>query len=257
MGSLTSPGAVEAPIVRQFDELAAVYPGLALTQNDSGLWTISGDLRFRATFQETTIEDMFAIELLLPTDYPASPPSAAETGGRIPIDFHKLTDGSFCLGTPLEVRMKFGKTKRLLPFVEDQVVPYLFSFRYFQDHGKMPYGEFSHGGMGILESYQTLLSAENRTAVLELLKTLAYDNYRGHQSCPCGSGARLRHCHGVKVLGLKKAQSADHFLRDIGAILVSLSKEEFAALDRNLLSQDLVTRVKAAMGISKGKGKYG
>ena len=257
MGSLTSTAAVAEPIARQFNELAAVYPGLALTKNDSGQWTIRGDLRFRATFQETTIEDMFEIELLLPPNYPAIPPAAAETGGRIPTDFHKLTDGSFCLGTPLEVRMKFGKTQRLLPFVEDLVVPYLFSFRYWQDHGKMPFGEFSHGGKGILESYQALLSVESPSGVLALLKILGDGSYRGHQACPCGSGARLRHCHGARLLGLNSVQSADHFLRDIGAILVSLSKEDFQAVDRNILSQDLLTRVKAALGLTKEKEKYG
>lgn len=235
-----------AEIRRQFDELAAGCPGLALSQDAAGAWTVAGALLFRATFQDTTIEDTFAIKLQLPHDYPAAAPVARETGGRIPKEFHTNPDGTLCLGTPFEVRMKFEKEHRLLPFVDNLVIPYLFSFRFWKDHGRMPFGEFSHGGKGILENYQELLHVQDRSVVFGLLRLLGEGSYRGHLACPCESGSKLRDCHGAHLLELKSAQSPDHFLRDIGSILLSLSKDEFHALNRSALSLKLLDKVEAA-----------
>ena len=51
--------------------------------------------------------------------------------------------GNFCLGAPIEVRRRFAGHKNLLRFIEDQVIPYLFSYSYKRDYGKLPFGELS------------------------------------------------------------------------------------------------------------------
>jgi hypothetical protein len=247
----------ETEIHRQFDELVHVYSGLALSQDAPGRWVVRGDLHFSATFEAVTIEDTFVILLLLPRDYPSSPPMIQETGGRIPRDFHTDPNGNLCLGAPVAVRARFLQNPRLLPFVNDLVVSFLFSFCYFQEHGRMPFGELSHGGKGILEYYQDLFHVKDHLATLGLLKILADDSYRGHFACPCGSGANLRRCHGPQLRGLMPVQSNERFLQDIKAVLCSLSEENIKKLNKNMLPKELLRRLETFSPTNdRSKAKY-
>lgn len=220
----------EIEIRKQFHELSTVYSDLVLSQDVPGRWVMRGDLRFSATFEAITIEDAFAVLLLLPRDYPSSPPNIQETGGRIPRNFHTHFDGSLCLGAPLAVRLAFLRNPKLLPFVNNQVIPFLFSFNYWQTYGKMPFGELSHGITGILEYYQDLFHVNDHRQILGLLKILADNNYRGHHSCPCGSGLNLRRCHGTQLRDLMLAQPAEQFFKEMVSILSNLPREEFKTL---------------------------
>jgi hypothetical protein len=255
MGDLTLQMTAPAGVRQQFDELAAAYPGLALSQDPSGLWIIEGPLAFKATFDGATIEDIFNIRLRFLPD-PTTPPMVDEIGGRIPKDYHKLGDDSLCLGTPVEVRTKFRNDSRLLAFVEDQVIPYLFSFCFRQKYGKMPYGERPHGGKGLLESYHEVFKVEDRSAVLHLLKILAMNSYRGHLPCACGANIKLKKCHGPELIEMRSLRPAKHFLADIGLIIRDLPKEEVKAIGSEILSPDLWKALKVAMLGREGAKKH-
>ena len=231
-------------IQEQFTELVSVYAGLALCQDLPGEWVVRGDLSFSATYRDKTVEDTFVILMKLPLDFPDSYPSVQETGGRIPTNFHQFPERTLCLGAPAEVQTRFARAPRLLSFVNDLVVPYLYSFRYWQDHGEMPFGELSHGGRGILEYYQDLFGVENHSAALGLLKILADNTYRGHLQCPCGSGQALRRCHGAQLRNLITVQSSESFLVEMMAILNSLGSEEIRRLSRKYLPNRLLRKSK-------------
>ena len=233
----------QAVIQNHFTELTKQYSGLTLADGDYGTWIVQGALSFSATYEGLTIKDKFQIELYIPEDYPDTHPVAKETDGRIPKEFHTNPDGSLCLGAPLEVRMKFAKKPTLLGFVSEQVIPFLFSFCYWQRHGKMPFGELSHGGEGILEYYAQLFNVTSDIIALELLKVLAEDNYRGHHDCPCGSGRRVRHCHGELLRKIGTYQSQDEFLYDYVQCLTHL-QESGQKLPKTLLSKKLMNRLK-------------
>lgn len=233
---------VKTEIRKQFNELSDVYSDLVLSEDAPGKWVVRGNLHFSATFEAITIEDTFIILILLPRDYPSSPPIVQETGGRIPRDFHTHVDGSLCLGAPFAVRMEFLKNPRLLPFINNQVVPFLFSFRYWQDEGKMPFGELSHGIKGVLEYYRDLFQVKEDVSVLRLLKILADNSYRGHLPCPCGSAFNLRRCHGAQLKDLMIVQSADRFFQDMVAILFNLPEEEVKVFGKSILPKDLLKR---------------
>ena len=98
----------------------------------------------------------------------------------------------------------------------------------------MPFGELSHGGIGILEYYQELFDLKDTRRVLTMLKILADDKYRGHDRCPCGSGKRLRSCHGGKLLEVQPLQSPSNFQRDFDHIVYTLIEK--ATKQSNLLS---------------------
>lgn len=233
-----------AVIESHFIDLSAQYPGLTLTKNDDGTCIVYGELKFNATYEGKTISDKFQIELAIPKEYPNNLPIVKETSGRIPKEFHTYKDGgSLCLGAPLDVRMKFKKKPSLLGFVEELVIHYLYSFCYWEQHGKMPFGEFSHGGKGIIEFYIELFNVTSDIITLELLKILAENNYRGHHYCPCNSGNTVRHCHGELLRKIRGYQSHDEFLYDYVHCLTYIQKSG-QKLPNSLLSKKLMNRIK-------------
>lgn len=209
-------------IHEQFEELNLRFSGLNLQKNGDGPWLVQGNLSFSAEYTGRRIDDEYFIEIILPEDYPDSPPKARETAKRIPADFHKYQDETLCLSTSLAVRVKFAQEPTLVGFVNNCLIPYLFSFSYKCKYGNMPFGELSHGGRGILEYYKDLFHLNDDRAVLRLIKILADDNYRGHVSCPCGSGKRLRACHGTGLLEIKKVQASLDFQNDYRYLIKTL-----------------------------------
>ncbi len=229
----------EALIQQEFGELSETYPGLRLCEDAPGRWVIRGILSFSATFQNVTITDAFSILIRLPEDYPDSPPTVQETGGRIPPDFHQYPDRTLCLGAPVEVWRRFKNDPRLVSFVRTLVVEYLYGYAYFEKFGEMPFGELSHGAQGIREYYHELFQTDDVHILLALLKVMADGAYRGHHLCPCGSGKILRKCHGPSMLELLKQQPKERFLSDASNILYSMEKEEFEHFDWDLLPKAL------------------
>lgn len=226
----------ETLIRLQFDELVKTHSRLVLSEDLPGRWVVRGDLSFNVTYENITIEDAFSLLISLPRDYPQSPPTVQETGGRIPrdINHHVLPrTGNLCLGAPLGVRLEFRENPTLLHFVNELVVPFLFSFSYKERYGEMPYGELSHGYRGIFEYYQDLFGIKSQQAVLGLLKMLAEECYRGHLPCPCGSGKRFRHCHRELLRKIGTHQNQDEFLRDYLQCLTYLQESE-QSLDKSL-----------------------
>ena len=85
---------------------------------------------------------------------------------------------------------------------------YLYTYRYYEEYGIYPFGERSHGIMGDLEYIKELFNVKEWGQVFDIMHFIANFSYRGHLLCPCGSGKRLRNCHGdilMKVMnaGLK------------------------------------------------------
>ena len=143
-------------------------------------------------------------------------PKAKEIGGRIPCDpdSHVNGDGAMCLGASFEIRRKYKQYRSLLAFVNRLLVPFLYSFSFKEKYGHMPLGELSHGRKGVVEYYKEFFGTDSDLSVLELLKIIVEDNYRGHISCPCESRKRLRNCHGPQIREIKDQQSREQFFSD-------------------------------------------
>lgn len=212
---------------QQVTELSQKYHGLVYKQQD-GKDLISGPLHFCASHNNRTIEDEYEIEILIPDDYPNTPPTAKETKGRISEKFHRLrdADNSLCLGAPIAVAKKFKENPCLLHFVDQQVVPYLFSYSCHIKYGDMPFGELQHGGEGILTHYREVFDISDGLSVLGLLRILSDDDYRGHHSCPCGNGKIVRNCHGNVLRALQKYQNPDKFLYEYKQVWMYMRKSK-------------------------------
>jgi len=207
-------------LIKQMRAVHGEYPDLALEKGEGGRFTVVGSLGFCVRRDGKEVQDAYEIAIVIPHDYPLSPPGLKEVGGRIPKSFHRLSDdGTLCLGAPLAVRMAFAKHRSLLCYIQNQVVPLLFSHSYKERFGEMPYGELPHGGEGILQYYKDTFAVDEVLGVLGLLQILADDTYRGHYPCPCSSGRKLRKCHGPTLLAIKEYQGQDDFLMDFVMVL--------------------------------------
>ena len=201
-------------IQKEFATVKERYPDLFLGKNSEGAWRIIGDLHFRGEFEGQEIVDKYSVEIQIPMSYPNELPLVKEVGGRIPKEFHTSYDGMLCLGTPLALKMRFYQDQSLIGFVENCLVEYLYGYSHKLKFGRLPFGEFSHGVPGIIQHYQELFAVKNIRFLLRLLDVLVKENYRGHNRCPCGSGEKLRKCHGNILLGIMKYQNPREFKRD-------------------------------------------
>lgn len=188
------------------DVLLESHPDLRIIPTVDESLKVGGVLRFRVRGpRQQYIEDEYSVEMRFPAEFPAEFPSVFETGGRIPEDFHKLEDGSFCLAAPTAIKLGLNAGMTLAQFVEAFVVPYLFSFSSFERTGSMPYGELEHGKEGLRQHFATLFGVDDRVVALEFVRLTSLKKRRANKvACPCGSGRRLGRCHNRTVNGLRE-----------------------------------------------------
>jgi hypothetical protein len=142
----------------------------------------------------------YGIVLVLPNDYPKSPPDLYCNDPKLPIgdvDRHIMPDGSACLAVQAELRMRWPPGSNIVNFLENLVAPFLVWHAYYdQHHTAPPWGEPSHSAKGILELYAELLGDMSESCLIGFMRLLARKNQpKGHELCPCNSGQRLRDCH--------------------------------------------------------------
>lgn len=201
----------EQLVIEQMREVQDKHPNLELFRDHSGVLWVRGVVGFSIRHDSHIIEDCYNLEVRIPKDYPSSPPIVFETEAKIPKEFgHFMKMGDFCLGAPVEVRRKFAQHKNLLCFIDEQVIPYLFAYSYKRDHGAVPFGERSHGSLGLIEYYVEFFGSSG-IAAMKLLKCLADDTASPLMACPCGKGNKLKDCHGPKLDELRLFFPPKHF----------------------------------------------
>jgi hypothetical protein len=218
-----------AVIQAQFRELVEKYAGLNLVEESVDRRLVSGDLCFSAEFEGQVIDDCFSISLVLPQEFPACPPRAFETGGRVPrvADYHVYpSSGELCLGAQFQVRMVFAERPTLVGYVDRLLVPYLYWISHWLQFNRKPWEELAHGGRGLLEAYNDYFGVSGHVATLKLLMAVRDRNFRRDQMCPCGSGRRIRNCHRERLRHLAQFRTPHEADGDVDAIIASLSRDE-------------------------------
>ncbi|MDD4202437.1 MAG: SEC-C domain-containing protein [Candidatus Omnitrophica bacterium] len=152
-------------------------------------------------------------------------PKVYEIGNRIishaekvnkPIrDLHiNNSDGNVCLCPKPEESIKLPINYNLEDFFMKLVIPFFYAQIFFEKYNRWPWGEYSHGDVGILECYGRCISqSEDKKAFTEdTIKSLNFENQKKIQSldkisrqsvCWCGSGEKFRKCHHEAWLNLK------------------------------------------------------
>lgn len=216
---------------RQIVELTAVHKGLCNVSEQEGRTIITGPLPFEAESDGLPlIVESFDIELSVPPEYPEIFPRVKETGGKIePTYEHLYADKELCLGVPIEERRIFAAQPSLLGFVNGLVIPYLYSYCYWKQHGKYPFDDQLHGAAGIVRHYVDTLNLNDEIAALSVICFLYEHGYRGHHACPCGSGQIVRHCHGDALRELNRYHTRHTLKTDFEALLTACKDRLLAA----------------------------
>lgn len=182
-------------------ELLDRHPELSIEEMTGDVLVLSGGLGFDATAPDgSAMRDAFEVRIVVPHDMPKRMPQVWDTGRRIPTSFHRLANGSFCLGSPTRLRLAIGRELSIVTFVDRCLVPYLFSYAHFEKHGTMPFGELDHGDKGLIADFETLFRVRSAEACAGML-SLAGRKKRvaNRRACPCKSGMRLGSCHHLYV----------------------------------------------------------
>ena len=238
-------------LVSETLDVQRVHPALELLAW-SDVTLLRGTVSFDTGSGSERIQDAYQLLMRFPVDYPMSPPETYETGGAIPRTFdHIFVDGRCCLGAPAEVRLRFREHKSLLRFIDEQVVPFLYSCSYWKKHGKMPFGELAHGAMGLFQYYIEFFYVDI-PATMSLLKLLADDIRAPLMKCPCGSGGTLRDCHGPRVDELRGALSQREFDHDLRELIV-LAQAAGIRIPRAALSRRLLRRERKKLCRCQGR----
>lgn len=224
-----------------FKELKNKYPELSLAIDGTGQWVIKGRLNSSAQYNGISIDDEYDVEISIPPNYPFVPPSVREVGDRIPKDYHH-SDLDLCLATPGELIQKFKENPTLLGFIENLLIPYLYRFSFISTYHKEPFGDRSHGWLGIYEYYQELFQIKDKKAVIGLLKVLADNQVNGHMKCPCRSKKRLRRCHG-DILRMALSQIPNQtVLDDLNQIVDGFLKVSQAKRNNQIVFQKALVK---------------
>jgi len=250
---------VIAILIEQMEQVQAEHPGLELLCDIDGMLCVRGPVGFTMDYDGHVIDDTYEIEIFVPEDFPESPPTVKETGGKIPEDFHQFQpSGTLCLGAPVEVRRRFAKHRSLIGFINDQIIPYLYSYSCFREHGMLPHGELDHGAAGLLHYYMEYFGTD-LLATLKLLKCLA-DNFAPPLGpCPCESGRQLDECHGPKLDELRPHYQPKLFENELRQMIKAARAADIDLPNREVMPKRMwkrqQSRLRKQAMAEKQKGK--
>ena len=129
---------------------------------------------------------------------------------------HIYDDRSLCLATDLEQEL-YLKTHTIVEWIREYVEKYFVSYIYYKRYGVFSFGEHSHGKKGIYEFIKIHYKMNNLIEAKKIYEYVCTKKYRGHLDCPCGSGKKIRNCHGKLILELLNSDEIeilkDHYRR--------------------------------------------
>ncbi|HWP56925.1 MAG TPA: hypothetical protein VNL14_03440 [Candidatus Acidoferrales bacterium] len=185
-------------------DLRARYPNLHLFIESDGSAAVRGT--FPVLSPEGRVLDEYRASIELLADYPRSLPVVREVGGRIPWkpDFHVNTDGVACVLLPDDRWRCFPEGAPFVQFLDGPVHDFFLGQSLVALGEDWPFGQWSHGPNGVREYYQWLLATNDMPTIARFLEILAKVNLKGHWTCPCGSGQKVRNCCRAKIEELRK-----------------------------------------------------
>lgn len=180
-------------------KLTTLFPALRVETNGKNSFNIFGEIHVKASWGGFTVNEYFSIRILA-EDFPALPPICFELSEKN-TTYHVNPQKNLCLGSPRVLHEEIVAQPDIVFFINKFIIPFFFSFRYYEKYGESPFGELAHGGNGIFPRYREILRVSD-TAICIFLTYGTKFLYRGHHFCPCGSGLALRKCHGPRLRAL-------------------------------------------------------
>lgn len=187
----------EVIIEAQLPVLLQNYPNLSILKAGSKEIRLQGNIDVCREAENFRLNNAYEVEIAIPLDG-YTLPQVFDIGNAIEASYpHRYTDGSLCLETDTAIRLRFIDGFDLNCWMDEYVEVYFFSYEYYRRFSQFPFGERPHGPDGLIHTYQEQFHESDALRTANLLGFVYKSkSYRGHLPCPCGSGKKLRQCHG-------------------------------------------------------------
>jgi hypothetical protein len=168
-----------------------------------------GGLRLSGTFRITIQGRLDAIRASLPALY-------VDGADPLPDRHFNQADSSACLCSPLEEQEFLSPAFEFRRFFEQLVVPFLYGQVFYSAEGRWPWFDYSHGAIGLLESYGRIADASKARECLAYLQVdpsswprirqlLSHgSSIKGATRCLCNAGGQIRRCHPAAWHGIRQ-----------------------------------------------------
>ena len=213
-------------VKQQLTQLLLEYPNLEIVHSDSSLVRLHGQIMVFRTYNNFTLRKAYSLDIVIPVNSDELP-YVIDIDRQIRQDYHHYyPNGVLCLATDSQIRIHFIDGLDLNAWMSEFVEIYYFSYEYYERFGIFPFGEREHGYWGILQTYQDYLKVKDEVVTIKLMRFIKSKKYRGHHSCPCGSGKLLRNCHGQSMLRFyKDIRIKNIMVKDLEAIEKEINKQ--------------------------------
>ena len=183
----------------QVDQLLQKYPELYIIQMNESLVSLGGTIFVCRVANDFPVRHRYSVEIRIPLNTDQLP-YVIDIGQHINNYQHYYSNGTLCLATDSQIRLRFIDGFDLIAWMEEFVETYFFSYEYYRCYGSFPFGDRAHGQRGVIQTYQDIFKTDDLRSTLKLMAHIMISPYRGHQLCPCASGKRVRDCHGPVIL---------------------------------------------------------
>jgi len=195
--SLTFPSKNNQKLIK---EGLQKFPKLKYKPLSAGRFMVYGDIDIFDV--DNNYWDSFSIKIFLSGNYPYSVPIVQEVGGQIPREDrrHIDKDGYCCLDIDHALLADCRRGLDLEHFLIDYVYAFFSNQLFYEQTGYFANGEWRHFDAGIKEFYLNIPSIKSLDfAVLTLKYILSGNKQVRNKPCYCGSGIKLKKCHGSLV----------------------------------------------------------
>ncbi len=234
-------------------ELASGFPSLHLFEQPGQDPEVRGTFEVRG--EAESVLDTFLVRIQIPPDYPRSLPVVWEVGVRIPClqGRHIESDGKACVLLPDERWRTFPIGASFSEYLRGPLHSFFLSQVAFELTGEWPFGEWEHGGHGIVQFYQETLGTNDPITIALFLESLSKGRFEPLRSCFCGSGNRLATCCKKKWLDVRQKVDPQTARRSLGHLAAEICQlRDQQKQQRQILGSTPATRLIRAAGGSRG-----
>lgn len=200
-------------VVKDIEELLRFFPKLEIIESNEMNVLLSGTIGINVRLDFFSLRKDYFLEICIPLNLNKFP-YVIDVGNHIESHYpHIYQNRILCLETNATIAMHFLEKFNLFNWMNEFVIPYYVSYEYYQQYGIYPFGQRSHGWKGILESYSDILKTNDCFEAYKIMRYISLKTYRGHNLCPCGSGNKIRCCHGKYMLQFYKKKELQNNLK--------------------------------------------
>lgn len=214
--------------VQQATSLLCLYNKLQIRTIGETKIELVGSILVNRSSKGFQICKEYSVKIVIPLESKELP-YVLDVGNQIDRSYpHRYADGKLCLETDTTIRIRFIDGFSLEAWMSEYVETYYFTYEFYQRYGEFPFGERGHGLDGIIQTYSDFFHESDDVKTIRIMASISNKKYRGHALCPCGSGQKLRSCHGPLTMKFY----TDNRLKEIVREDFSLLKEAIQKYDK-------------------------